>query len=106
MRRTEPGTALRDIVALPSDAMRLVQEVLAVAQGGFPILVDSKHDRLHMVEAIAFAGTHESDIGQRLYPRRGIRPWGLPNRLHRIRRPIRPLLALSLPANLTPYSPT
>jgi hypothetical protein len=33
MRRTKRGTALRDIVALPSDAMRLVQEVLAVAQG-------------------------------------------------------------------------
>src|SRR5216683_7874227 len=86
--------------------MRLVQEVLAVAQGGFRILVDGKHDRLHMVEAVAFAGTHVSDIGERLNPGRVIRLGVVPNRLHRIRRSIGPLITLSVPGYLTRCSLT
>jgi hypothetical protein len=51
--------------ALASTVVGIVR-LSADPQGTFCILVDREHDRLHMVEAVAFTRTHVSYIGERL----------------------------------------
>ena len=71
--RTKLATVLRNLIVLPADTVRLVQEVLTIAEGAFCILVDREHDRLHMAEAVAFTRAQVSYIGERLNPGRVVR---------------------------------
>jgi hypothetical protein len=93
------GCTLGNLVVLPADTVRLVQEVLTIAQGASCMLVDREHDRLHVVEAVAFTRTHVSYICERLNPGRMVRIGIVP--IHRIRRSIGPMMALSVPGYFT-----
>src|SRR5579871_1054451 len=52
-----------------TDAMRLVQEIPAVAERRFRVLIDRDDDRLYMGVAVAFQCRLPSHVGQRLDPR-------------------------------------
>jgi hypothetical protein len=63
------------IVASTANAMGLVQEVLAIAQGGFSILIDRHNDSLDVMVAISFTYRSVAYLSQRFNPRRIIGVW-------------------------------
>jgi hypothetical protein len=53
------------IIPSSANAMRFVQEKIAIAQSRFRILINRDHDRLDVMEAVTLTGCHMANIGQR-----------------------------------------
>jgi len=50
-------------IAHAAAAVRFVQEVVAITQSSFGVLIDCDHDRLDVLIAVALKRTHAPDIG-------------------------------------------
>jgi hypothetical protein len=61
---------LRDVIAPPTYAIGLVQEIRSIAQRCFGVLVDGNNDRLDVMIAVALKACSVPDFGQRLNPGR------------------------------------